>query len=282
MDDTDFPVFVAVGPQRTGTTWLHEALQKHPRLCLPRDVKETLFFDRRYDRGFKWYKTYFEHRDPGQKCGEVGPTYFDTPEAPERIYDVNSEPVIVISLRSPVERTFSLYLHELRTQRVTGSFQNAIEQKPRIVTSGHYARYMPRWLDVFGKENVHFVFTEDIGSQPQAVLDELLDAFGVETIQLPEQSKERVNTSSVPRFPSLARVATQVVSKLHDWQLHRVVEWGKRIGLRNVYSGGTIPTLDTELRKRLLDRYEDDIAFVECVTGRDLAHWRQVEQERRR
>lgn len=35
--------FVAVGPQRTGTTWPYEILQHHPELYLPDAVKETVF-----------------------------------------------------------------------------------------------------------------------------------------------------------------------------------------------------------------------------------------------
>ena len=31
--------FVGVGPERTGTTWLHQVLQRHPEICLPKAVK---------------------------------------------------------------------------------------------------------------------------------------------------------------------------------------------------------------------------------------------------
>src|SRR5215467_11453066 len=47
------PSFFIVGPPRTGTSWLHEILQSHT--CLPR-VKETRFFDERFDRGVAWYR----------------------------------------------------------------------------------------------------------------------------------------------------------------------------------------------------------------------------------
>ena len=267
--------FCAIGPQRTGTTWLYETLREHPALCLPREVKETLFFDRRYDRDLSWYWNYFDHRSPGQKCGEVAPTYFDTPEAPNRIRQVNPEIDIIISLRAPAERTFSLYLHELRTQRVTGSFREAIEEKPRIITSGHYAEHISRWRDAFGEENLHFIFMQDIKDDSQKVLDTLCSILEVDPIPIPERSTEKVNAATVPRFPSLAQMATRVVSKLHDYRLHKVVEWGKQMGLRKIYTGGDMPSLDPRDREWLLELYKDDIEYVERITGRDLDHWRQ-------
>ena len=81
--------FLAVGPGRSGTTWLHEALRHHPGLCLPMNVKETMFFDRHHDKGLSWYADHFRHCKPGQLCGEVGPTYFHVPDAPERIKEAS-------------------------------------------------------------------------------------------------------------------------------------------------------------------------------------------------
>src|SRR3990172_4024171 len=45
-DDVDlayFPDFLIVGPQRTGTTWLHAHLRSHPEIMLA-EPKELFFF----------------------------------------------------------------------------------------------------------------------------------------------------------------------------------------------------------------------------------------------
>ena len=67
------PDFIAVGPPRTATTWLHEVLQGH--VCLPADRKETDFFTRFYDRGLDWYADYFRHCEGGIPVGELSPMY---------------------------------------------------------------------------------------------------------------------------------------------------------------------------------------------------------------
>ena len=101
------PDFIAVGPPRTATTWLHEVLQGH--VCLPADRKETDFFTRFYDRGLDWYADYFRHCEGGIPVGELSPMYFASPPARERIARHLPECKIIVSLRDPVERAYSNY-----------------------------------------------------------------------------------------------------------------------------------------------------------------------------
>ena len=139
--------FVCVGPQRTGSTWLHQHLTQHPAICFPQDVKETMFFDRYYEKGLSWYTAHFTHRGEKQLCGEIAPTYFDVDVVPTRLHQLNPECRIIINLRNPVSRTLSLYRHHLSKGRVRGSFEEAVLQMPRIIDSGKYALHIPRWLN---------------------------------------------------------------------------------------------------------------------------------------
>src|SRR5512147_848625 len=64
-----FPDFLIIGPQRTGTTWLHAHLRFHPQIFLS-EPKELYFFsslERRDSKRFvsdqlAWYLRFF--RDP--------------------------------------------------------------------------------------------------------------------------------------------------------------------------------------------------------------------------
>lgn len=270
--------FIAVGPQRTGTTWLYERLQRHTALYLPGAVKETMFFDRRYERGLEWYRRYFAPSENDQLRGEVAPTYFDVPEVPERVHDVAPNCDIIISLRHPAERAFSLYLHHLRKGRVRGSFRDAIEKKGRILTAGRYATHIPRWRSTFGPNQVHFLFLHDIRSRPQYALDQVCQWLGVKPMTTSREANEKVNKASMPRFPQLAKGAARLTRMLHSYGLHHLVGFGKKIGLRDMlYTGGEedMPELTDADREFLIREYEDDIAYVENVTGRNLPEWRE-------
>jgi len=57
------PDFIAVGPPRAATTWMHEALKHH--VSLPEGVKETHFFGWNFSQGLAWYQGSFEIVLPG-------------------------------------------------------------------------------------------------------------------------------------------------------------------------------------------------------------------------
>lgn len=245
---------------------------------MPEAVKETMFFDRWYDRGIKWYQGYFSDRTSEQVCGEVAPTYFDVSEVPERISKVAPDCTIIITLRHPAERAFSLYLHHLRKGRVSRPFRKAIREKPRIIEAGRYASHIPRWQSTFGKNNVHFLFLDEIKRQPQVVFDRLCDWLGVNRRSLPSTAQKKVNAASMPRSAWLAKGAETVTSTLHALGLHRVVNLGKKLGLKRLaYAGGedTMPELSSTDRTDLIHEYKQDVAFVERITGRTLPHWRK-------
>jgi hypothetical protein len=55
-----------------------------------------------------------------------------------------------------------------------------------------------------------------------------------------------------------------------------VVEAGKRLGLKRVYSGGnpTKLSMTRDVFDYLLAEHEPDIAWLESKLGRDFSHWR--------
>jgi hypothetical protein len=96
------PDFVAVGPARTGTTWLHGVL--YHRACLPEDHKETHFFDRFHYKGLDWYLDYFRQCVDGRLVGEIIPAYFALPVVRDWIACTLAQCSIICTLREPVAR----------------------------------------------------------------------------------------------------------------------------------------------------------------------------------
>ena len=268
--------FLAVGPGRSGTTWLHEALSHHPGLCLPTNVKETMFFDRHHGKGLPWYADHFKHRQADQLCGEVGPTYFHVPAAPERIKDANPQCRIVITLRDPVSRTLSGYRHHLSKGRVSGSLTQAAKKMPSIVDSGKFGVHIPRWLETFGTDNVTFALLDDIQAHPAHVLKSIYEFLKVDDVAPPPGTYDRVGVASMSRHLNLARAATGLADWLRARRLYGVVEFGKALGLKRVYRGreGEMPDLTTAERAELLTEFELDMRYVEGLLDRDLSAWR--------
>jgi hypothetical protein len=240
-------------------------------------VKETFFLDRRFEKGWSWYWSHFQHCSGDQICAEVGPSYFDTPETALRLQEHNPHARIIITLRDPADRSFSLYLHHTRRGRLDCSFQEAVVEMPRIIDSSHYRKHIGRWIETFGPKQVLIILLQDFSSTPEHVLKQVYDFLQISHIPLPPMAKERVYTASLPRFPVLARLATQGSEWLRDRRLYAPLRAAKKIGLKRVYTGApdSLPTLAPDAREALIRILEPDIAYVEDLLGRSLTEWRR-------
>jgi hypothetical protein len=269
--------FVGVGPQRSGTSWLHSNLVDHPDVLLPRPpIKETFYFDRYYERGPGWYRDHFEAGPrEGVKVGEFGPSYFDVPEVPDRIAAAGAERII-ISVRDPVERAFSLFIHHASRARVPLDFDEAVRVMPQILTSGHYAIHTPRWLERF--ERVHFLLLEDVATQPVQVLGALYEFLGVRQIahQAPTPAS---NTARLPRFPRLERIRRSLHRFARERHLYPMLATGRALSrrlravVRTDKPAGERPRLAPAQRAWLREYYSEDVAYLEELLHRSLRHW---------
>jgi len=259
--------FVCVGPQRTGTSWLDKMLRNHPDICLPKNVKETRFFETNDLENIKTYFYYFRDSKPSDLIGEIAPTYFDIPETATKISVINSQCKIIICLREPVERAFSLYLHHFAKGRVRGGFREAIEQEPRILESGRYCKYVSFWKDKFDK-NIFLMPMNKVASEPQKVLDELCTFLGVSPLPWNDEATQKVGASTYPKYPGLARITARLVTFFRKNNFHFVPEIGKRLGLKKIYTGGENSMLEPSDQDVLFlqEYYKKDIEFFNSQT----------------
>ena len=267
--------FIAIGPQRTGSTWLYKQLSHSPDICFPKDVKETFFFDNYYSKGIDWYASHFKHQQENQINGEVGPTYFNSPQAMIRIAENNPNCKILINVRHPIDRVISLYWHYLSIGKAQGSFGEAITAEPHILDAGKYSKYIPRWSNTFGKKNIKLLVLDDIKSSPDSLLLSIANHLNIPEIKVTTSANKKVNTASLPRFPLAAKLLTNTSLFLRKNRLHKIVELGKNMGLRSVYSGAKeeFPLPETEEIKMLYSIFTEDIEFVETSLQRKLESW---------
>src|SRR5262245_27343774 len=173
------PTFLVIGAQKSGTSWIHRFLTSRPDVCLPRNRKELMFFDHkgRFNAlGIEGYAAYFTHADDAVAVGEVTPGYLfvaaphpgggdTTPfqtQTPERARSILGPDLkLVASLRNPVDRALSAFLHHRKKGRVPdGATIGSSWEVGKIVNIGFYGAQLARWAKAFPRRNF-FVLTYD-------------------------------------------------------------------------------------------------------------------------
>jgi len=257
------PDSLIIGPMRTATTWVYEYLKARGDICLPKGVKETFFFDQRFEKGVVWYASHFKHFDPAKhtRVVEVAPSYFHAEEAPKRIREVLGTPRLIAIVRDPIERSISHYRHLRRRGLVTCSLREATKKFPEIVGASQYARCLQRWETVFGIGSVFLLYYDALLSNPQAFVSSLCQALAIPMLPIPQDLLQRkVNPAGDPPFPRLARLGLKLADLLRDHRLYGPIELAKRLGLKSLFFGSehaprksAISPKDREFLRELLD-----------------------------
>lgn len=272
------PDFVIIGAHKGGTVWLTDCLREHPDVYMSPDVHEIFFFDRYFDRGVEWYASYF--RGYGGQCrvGETTSTYLADPLAPRRLRKVLPEATVIVSLRNPIDRAWSQYLHLWRKGDIPAGlpFSQACEAVPDIVDSGEYFRCLRRWRDLFPPQRLHLIVLDDARDDPFGHLRRLYQILGIDPAFRAVKTTGRSNEHHTPRSLAAARVAYSLSRSLHRRGLHPVVERLKALGApRLILESGRStakepPPMSEADRERLRAHYRPDLAALSELMGRDL------------
>jgi hypothetical protein len=282
LSDRPIPTGLVIGPMRTGSTWLYEYLSSRDDVCLPRDVKETFYFAENHDKGEAWYASHFRHYDPARHRGiiDISPTLFDNPAAIARVRRKLREPVLMATLRHPIDRAWSHYMHLRQYGATTLDFDAAVRETPAIIEPSLYAKHLARWLDEFGRDAVHVTFYSDLKKHPSEYVRQVNEAFDLPSAAAEALPSAKVNPGSLPRNLLLARATRRAAATLRRGGLHPIVNAGKRMGLANLVYGrsrgkGSKPGMRADTRGYLVDRFAKDVDDLERLLDINLDGWRE-------
>lgn len=154
---TILPKMIVVGAAKSGTTTIFEELKRNPKIFIPK-IKECRFFSG-MPRNFKGGEAaIFQNNGPrdinsylklfnnceNKFCIDISNDYFyyfnnsiTNIKKTYKKFNI-SEPKILIILRNPIERVFSMYHHSIRLKSDTLTFKNAFE-KSKIRIKNNYS-----------------------------------------------------------------------------------------------------------------------------------------------
>lgn len=230
---------LVVGPMKAGSTWIHDYLAYRGDVTLPAPDKETFFFDRYYKRGLNWYANQFATSGSLAGCPvvEVGPSYFHHSDVPKRIRETLGAVPLVFTLRDPVKRAWSHYLHIRRYGLTTKSLKEAVGEYPAILEASRYRDSIKRWRAVFPDAAMTFVWQETLATDPAAYARQVSEGLGVDHVNVPWSNIGQSNAAAAPSSALVARLAYRGARFFRDNGLGTIVHWAKVAGFQPLVFG---------------------------------------------
>jgi hypothetical protein len=252
------PDFVIIGAQRSGTTSLFKYLSAHPDIY-PAVFKEVHFFDRFFNRGVSWYRSFFplalQHRyvthvqERAFLTGEATPYYLFHPHAAERMAGLLPHVKLIVILRNPVDRAYSQYYHEVKRGLESVSFDEALHRERKILNieqetleadpayhsalhqnhaylaRGRYVEQLQVWRRHFPREQLLVLQSEAFYSDPTAVVARVVSFLGLPPFRLGELTK--YNEIQYPDMSAEVRADLQNYFRPYNQQLYEFlgVDW---------------------------------------------------------
>ena len=292
------PNFFLVGASRAGTTSLWQYLIAHPDIYMPTRTmaeKEPSHF---CEVTPKWALAYrerdrylrlFEEAGRRRAVGEGSTPYLVAPEVPARIRSTYPDAKILIILRNPIHRAFSLYrfLCFIGVESIT-SFERALRAEAtrmhdarfmhnnpvwyalyQYFHSGLYSSQIERYLEVFPRDQVKIILFDDLENEPVRTTQDVYRFLGVDASFVPV-----TNRHNASRFPLSVKVQYLLGHDLDRSAQGHLDPVRARLFWINVGLGRfRSRTLKAHTHRRLLDGYRDDIAKVSALINRPLDAW---------
>lgn len=289
--------FAGIGVAKSGTTWLSHCLREHPQVCMAAG-KETNYFIEDHPlaslpvqgylgrshlhEGFDWYKSRYEHHEPGQVRGEFSVCYLGAAETPGMLRDHNPAMKLICIYRNPVEAVYSAYHQLHRIQPIHEPMEVFIEKHSDLLEYFNYYTNTKRFLDVFGREQMLLMPYEDIKDDPEGVYVRVCRFIGVDDTHRPAKLHERVNPSRVVRSRFVRDVRSVLTATFAATRVTRQIRRGlMRSGvgrpllnlIRMNEKPGHYEPMSPEMRKQLTERFRVESEQLAELMGRDLSHW---------
>lgn len=270
------PDFIGLGVMKAATTWIYTCLYEHPQVYAP--LKELNFFndDKLWSKGKGWYEKIFKNAPPGTKKGEFSVFYLADPQTPQRIKSLYPQVKLITSLRNPIDRAFSHYLHSIRIGNLNPnvSFEDAINMQEKYLNVSKYGEQLERYLQYFPQEQLLIVIYEDIAQDPLRFIQAIYKFIGVNDQFIPRQTlNQKINTKHLAKSIFLSKLMLRTSNFLRAKGMHKLW-WLMRnsLGYRleKINAKEINIEISPKLRKQLLDYFRPDIKKTEKITGRNL------------
>lgn len=305
------PDFIIGGAMKSGTSTLHAILNLHPDVYIPEgeihffDI-DNLFQHREFnfpnpDSGkwtyqmvqdnpqkvWEWYLSHFREKNQLVK-GEDSTTYLTSKVAAKRIAAQDKKIKLIFLLRHPTSRTYSQYLHLLRSGRAIYSFEHTIQFQPEIILKRSlYKEQLQNYYSRIPDSQIKVVLFEDFIRDTQNTVEQICDFLEINADKFNEDAFDlHTNKARLPKFTQLQILHNRLHrvfgrfskpnalpdSPLHN--SHEISRWGKLLEKVhrsiNPLSKDDKPPMKETTRAFLDDYYFNRLQGIDELSGKEI------------
>lgn len=249
------PNFFVAGTHKAGTTFLCHHLGRHEKVFVTKP-KEAFFFSKPNldDQAFEKYVATFFPADKvrhGTAIFAEGSTgYFQQARSLPNMKEFLGDSFkVVVSLRHPVTKAISWYMHNYRRGRLLPS-QSILDR--RFVRVSEYARHARRWSQDLGPDRLLFITFDLLERSPLEFVNTAVSFAGLQPFH--ELSPAPVN----PGFRIVRRGA----------YLEPIMEGED--------GGRPVPRFPMSEIRELQEHARKDVRRTQSITGLDLRDWLEL------
>ena len=283
-----------LGAPKSGTTWLANAMEQHPGICIsePKEPNEIATHRGTFGRDARepdWGRYAGCFKGAGMKM-DCSVHALACPVAPSRVAKHWPEARFVVCLREPVSRTISHWGMVLDTEEDKqndadwSDFASAWRDQG-LSCDTLYGACMRRWLECFPRDRFLMLDSRRMRDEAGAVLDEVVGHLGVEPFDFDLSGVHNTNTAGDRRPLTIFGRGLKFAAALIPGLLKQpLVSSLQRRGV-NVYkmpilSRGkpTRPVPTAEQCKEMRDQVNSDLEELGRLTDFPIARWLDGDQ----
>jgi len=295
-----WPDFYIVGAPKAGTTSLYEYLAGHPDVFLPQR-KELRYFGsdlahrRRRELNQEEFLDHYAGAPPERQWGNAYVWYLYSRSAAAEIHAVRPDARIVVMLRDPVRALYALHSEFVFDgNEDIDDFTAALAAEPdrcagrRIPAEAHfpealcyhrtvaYREQLARYLDLFGRDQVHVALIDDFIADADAAAGAVLTFLGLEPAV--GQAFPHANPNKRSRSAAMRRLLAAPPPRLRAAIRALVPAAPRRAAYRRVSAlnvrAQDRAAMGEDIERRLRHELDPEVAALETILGRSLSAWR--------
>jgi hypothetical protein len=283
------PNFFIVGAPRCGTTSVYEYLWQHPEVYVSVH-KEPQFFGSDLTtlagaiREEALYLELFAGAGDRPRVGEASVWYLQSRRAASEIREFSPDARIIILVREPVQMIHSLHsLYTRSGNEDLPTLEEAVAAEPErregrrmpptayfpeglIYTDvARHAEKVARYLEVFGRGNVHCILFDDLVRDTAGVYRKTLEFLEIDpAFEAELEPKKSAQRARMLGIRQLRHTSPEIRSRMQFDHIR-------------LHGGAPRLPLPAALAGRLRELFADDVAHLGRLLGRDLSAWTRGE-----